>query len=86
MTLRDLAVPQSTGARIVAVVKPGMKDGASVGPDTQLHPGDEVVLGGTPAQIVAARRYLLEPSASLEDDPAPDDRDHLRDNEVPRCA
>ena len=74
-TLRALAVPERTGARVVSVVRPGAKDGNVVGPATLLHPGDEVILGGSSTQIVAARRYLLEPSAPLEDHAASDDRE-----------
>lgn len=59
-TLRELAIPQKTGARVVAVLRPGTHDPAPLGPETLLHPGDEIVLGGGPNAIVNARRYLLE--------------------------
>ncbi|HUR67905.1 MAG TPA: cation:proton antiporter [Candidatus Thermoplasmatota archaeon] len=62
--LRDLALPETTGARVVAVLRAGSHDGAAIGPETILHPGDEVVLGGSPANVVSARRYLLEPASS----------------------
>lgn len=65
-TLRELAIPERTSARVVAVLRPGSHDSAPTEPETMLHPGDEVVLGGAPQAIVRAREYLLRPV-----DPAP---------------
>lgn len=59
-TLRDLQLPERTGARVVALLRAGAHDGQAVGPDTLLRPGDETVLGGTPAQLESAKRLLLE--------------------------
>ena len=64
--LRELQVPERTGARVVAVLRPGTHDGEPAGPDTLLRPGDEAVLGGTASQRVAARRYLLEAASPRE--------------------
>jgi hypothetical protein len=72
--LRDLSIPQRTGARIVAILRTGSKDSVLPGPETVLHPGDEVVLGGSQSNVVNARRYLLEPSGLVEDGPTIDDR------------
>jgi len=58
-TLRDLQIPERTNARVLAVLRPGTHDSAALGPETTLHPGDEVVVGGTPSAIVAARTALL---------------------------
>lgn len=69
--LADLQVPQRTGARIVALLRPGTKDGVPVGPETVLHVGDEVILGGTPATVGAGRRYLLEAAPGRDAPPAP---------------
>lgn len=68
-TLRNLKIPELTRARVVAVLRQGTRDGIPVTADTVLHPGDEVVLGGSPASIVEARRLLLS-AAVVNDDAA----------------
>jgi len=68
----DLDVKARTGASIVAILRPGTQTPLPFDAATAIPPGAEVVLGGTGAQIVAAKRYLLEPSR-LEHDAAPED-------------
>ncbi|MEA3201424.1 MAG: monovalent cation:H+ antiporter-2, family, partial [Thermoplasmata archaeon] len=57
----DLDLKRRTGASLVAVVRPGTQ--ASLPLDKPIPPGAEVVVGGTAAQIVAAKKLLLEAQA-----------------------
>lgn len=58
--LRQLDLRPATGASVVAVLRGGAREPEPLAPETVVHPGDELVVAGTPAQLVAARRYLLE--------------------------
>lgn len=62
-TLRGLDLKRSAGASVVAIVRPGASDPLPLTPDTIIHPGDELVIGGTPAQLVAAKKHVMEPVA-----------------------
>ena len=59
-TLRDLDLRRNAGASVVALLRPGAPEPLALTPDTVVHPGDELVVGGTPAQLVAAKKYVLE--------------------------
>lgn len=61
-TLGELPLRAQTGAQVVALVRPG-RPPETLAPATQVHPGDELVLGGTPTQLEAAKRWLLEPAS-----------------------
>jgi Kef-type K+ transport system membrane component KefB len=70
----DLDVKGRSGASLVAVLRPGTQAPLALTADTAIPPGAEVVVGGTLAQIVAAKRYLLEAAPSgLEGHPAAHD-------------
>jgi hypothetical protein len=60
-TLAELDLRRAAGASVVALVRPGAPEPLALGPATRIHPGDELVVGGTAAQVVAAKRYVLEP-------------------------
>jgi hypothetical protein len=60
-TLAELDLRKAAGASVVALVRPGLPTPLPLGPSTRIHPGDELVVGGTAAQLVAAKRYVLEP-------------------------
>ena len=60
-TLAALDLRKATGASVVALVRPGSPDPLPLGAATRVHPGDELVVGGTAAQLVAATRYVLAP-------------------------
>jgi monovalent cation:H+ antiporter-2, CPA2 family len=57
--IRELELRQSTGASAIVIERQGKRI-ASPGPDDELLAGDRVLLLGSPAQIEAARRLLLE--------------------------
>lgn len=59
-SLGDLPLKEQTGARVVAVLRQGAVDSAPATPTTVVHPGDELVVAGTPAQLESARRWLLQ--------------------------
>lgn len=61
-TLAALGLRPATGASVVAVLRGPARVPEALTPQTIVHPGDELVVAGTPAQLVAARRYLLQPS------------------------
>lgn len=63
-TVGRLDLARTTGARVVAVLRPGAHEPVTLTPETVLHPGEEIVIGGTPAQLVAARKHLLEAAAT----------------------
>lgn len=60
--LDKLDLRPQTGASVVAVLRGGARDPQPLSPGMVVHPGDELVLAGTPGQLVAARRYLLSPA------------------------
>jgi CPA2 family monovalent cation:H+ antiporter-2 len=60
--LRELGLKGATGASVVAVLRGTAREPAPLAAETVVHPGDELVVAGTPAQLVAARRYLLDPA------------------------
>jgi CPA2 family monovalent cation:H+ antiporter-2 len=55
--IRELALRTSTGASIVGIQRNGERI-INPGPDEELHPGDEILLLGTRAQLAAARTAL----------------------------
>lgn len=55
----DLPIP-SPGPRVVAVLRGERQEPQLLAPDLEIHPGDAIVLVGTPAQLLEARRRLLE--------------------------
>lgn len=60
--LGQLDLKPTTGASVVAVLRGPARQPETLNAQTIVHPGDELVLAGTPAQLVAARRYLLQAS------------------------
>ncbi|HET6404938.1 MAG TPA: TrkA C-terminal domain-containing protein [Candidatus Thermoplasmatota archaeon] len=60
VALGALDVRSSTGANVVAVLRGPARAPEPLTPRTVVRPGDELVLAGTPSQLVAARRYLLQ--------------------------
>lgn len=60
-SLRELRLPEASGATVVAVLRAGSTTPERITPALRLRPGDEVVLAGTPAQVLGARRLLQEP-------------------------
>jgi len=60
--LRELALRRQTGASAVGIERAGLRL-PNPGPDEQLQPGDQVLLLGSPAQLEAARRLLLDQNA-----------------------
>lgn len=55
-----LSLQETTGANVVALLRAGAREPAPLTTATVVHPGDELVVAGTPSQLVAARRFLLE--------------------------
>ncbi|GEM_PF-2844518 len=73
----DLDLKRRSGASLVALLRPGTQTALALTDATPIPPGAEVVVGGTAAQIVAAKRYLLEPAPSGLEDRAPAEDGHL---------
>lgn len=73
----DLKLKERTGANLVALLRPGTQAPIAFTNETPIPPGAELVLGGTMAQLVAAKRYLLEPAPSRVVGHAPADHGHV---------
>jgi monovalent cation:H+ antiporter-2, CPA2 family len=63
--IRDLQLPQKTGATIVTVERGGNKT-VNPPPDTLIAPGDMVAVIGEPAQVEAAMHLLTVESTPIE--------------------
>lgn len=58
----ELPLPDG-GAKLIAVVRSERLEPQALDPHLELHPGDGIVLVGTPNQLHEARRALAEPEA-----------------------
>ncbi|MCC5806128.1 MAG: cation:proton antiporter [Opitutales bacterium] len=70
LSLRDCNLRARTGCSLVGIERHGYAL-RSIGPETQLFPGDELLLLGSRAQITAARRFLGGAAQSEEERPPP---------------